>query len=216
MKSRIRNRIFELLKELSESQSHSGLLIVFSDLTNVLAKGALPIGVKSKTFKDFDEVGHIYNEEAAKILKKVGIDGAVMVDEEGKIYSPSVYLNVNVLGIDKSQLETEFAARHIAALAISTSTDASVYALSEETSTVREFIGGKVRRRHPSKREEKVLEIIKKDLQASQTAQESLELPQEESPITKENSLAVEEYSTAEKENLIIIEENPQTLKEEG
>ncbi len=167
MKKEIRNKIFDILTEISESQSHSGLLVVFSDLNNVLAKGALPIGIRQKNFKDFNETVHIRDENAKRLLKKVGVDGAVLIDDKGFIYSPSVYLNINVLGVDENQIEPEFAARHIAALATSSSTKATVYTLSEETGKVREFIKGKIKRRYPDENQEKVLEIIQKDIQTA-------------------------------------------------
>lgn len=164
MKREIENRIFEILKEISQSKDHNGLLIVFSDILNVLARGAHPLGKKWRDFKEFNEIGNINNEDATEILKKVGEDGAVLINEKGYIFSPAVYLNVNIFSIDENLIEPEFCARHIAALATSSATDASVYTLSEETGKIREFINGKIKRKHPSEEQEKILEVIKKDL----------------------------------------------------
>ncbi len=162
-KTEIRNKIFEMLKEISESKNHNGLLVVYSDLPNVLARGAYPLG-KKKEFKDFNEIAYISSENAREILKKVGEDGAVLIDKKGYIYSPPVYLNVSLFSIDKEEIEPEFCARHIAALATSSTTKASVYTLSEETGKVREFIKGKIKRKYPTKEQEEIIEVIKKDL----------------------------------------------------
>jgi DNA integrity scanning protein DisA with diadenylate cyclase activity len=163
-KSQIKNRIFELLKEMGKSKDHSGLLIVFSDINNVLAKGAVPLGIRKRTLREFDEVCHIADEKATKMLRKIGYDGAVLIDKKGFIYSPSVYLNVNVFSINEDLIEPEFAARHIAALITTTTTKAVVYTLSEETDKVREFIKGKVKRHFPNERFDISPEKIKEQL----------------------------------------------------
>ena len=170
-KVEIRNKIFEMLKEISESKSHSGLLIIYSDLLNVLRRGAYPLGEK-KEFKEFDEIAHINSKNAREILKKIGEDGAILIDKKGYIYSPAVYLNVNLFSIDEEKIEPDFGARHIAALATSSTTKASVYTLSEETGKVREFIKGKIKRRYPTKQQEKIIEIIKKDLKSANKIKE--------------------------------------------
>lgn len=166
-KSEIQEKIFEILKQISESKEHTGLLIVFSDLTGVLARGAHPLGKRCNDFKEFNNVWNINNEnveETIRLLKKIGADGAILIDDEGSIYSPAVYLNVNIFSVDENLIEPEFCARHIAALATSSTTEALVYALSEETGKIREFIKGEVKRKHPSGEQEKILEIIKQDL----------------------------------------------------
>ena len=141
-KQNLGTRIFKLLREISESNSNTGLLIVFSDIYNVLKEGAYPN-------EGFEEKVHIYNKRGSEILKEVGgSDGAVLINERGIILSPSVYLNVNIFSIDKKEIKKEYTARHIAALATSASTKALVYTLSEETGKVREFAGGRVRREY--------------------------------------------------------------------
>ena len=164
MKKEIRNRIFEILKQISESKEHNGLLIVYSDIINVLSRGACPLGQKQKDFREYNEIGHIKDEDIIEKLKKIGNDGAVLIGKNGYIYSPAVYLNVSLYSIDQEKIEPEFCARHIAALATSSTTKASVYTLSEETGKVREFINGKIKRKYPELKQEEILEIIKKDL----------------------------------------------------
>jgi len=167
LKSQIKDRIFEILKEISESKNHNGLLVVFSDINQVLARGAHPIGINPKNSKDFEEAVHISDENITSIIKKIGDDGAILINKKGFIYSPSAYLNVNLFSVDKQEIDPEFCARHIAALATSASTKATVYTLSEETGKVREFIKGKIKRRYPEKEQEEILKIIEKDIQKS-------------------------------------------------
>ncbi len=162
-KKRIREKIFELLKQVSGGK-HKGLLIVFSDLKNVLARGAAPLGIQGRTLKAFSDVCNIEEDNAEKILKKVGDDGAILIDKKGTIYSPAVYLNVNLFSIDEEEIEPEFCARHISALATSASTKSYVFTLSEETNKIREFYKGKTKRKYPGKEQEKILKTIKKDL----------------------------------------------------
>lgn len=176
MKEKIRERMFEILKEIradikcDKFHCPTGLLIVYSDTSNVLARGAYPI---KKTIysegseKSFEVVGHMNDDNAKEKLKIIGEDGAVLVDEEGSIYSPSVYLNVNLFSVDPNSIEDDFCARHIAALATSVATKAHVFTLSEETGKVREFVEGKAERQYPpkpSKEETELVEIIEKDL----------------------------------------------------
>ena len=145
MKSLVRKKIFEILKEI-RNMKHNGLLIVFSDLNKIIAKGAIPIGQKELNFR---KVCHISSQKLPIILTEVGEDGAVLIDDKGYVYSPSVYLNVSVFNIDKDQIHPEFCARHISALSTSSATNAYVYTLSEETNKIREFKKGKIKRQFP-------------------------------------------------------------------
>lgn len=162
-KKHICNRIFDLLKQIREEEHH-GLLIVFSDLKNVLARGAYPIGVDKELFQGFEEICSIKDDNAKENLKKIGEDGAILINKKGIVYSPSTYLNVNLFSVKEEKIEPEFCARHISALATSSSTKSYVYTLSEETNKVREFVKGKIKRKHPEKEQEEILEVIKKDI----------------------------------------------------
>ena len=174
MKKKIRNRIFELLKEIRKNMRceknicHTGLLIVYSDISSVLARGAYPIKktIYENSEKDFDIIGTINDEKAGEKLKIVGEDGAVLIDKEGNIHSPSVYLNVNLFSVDPEVIEDDFCARHIAALATSASTKSYVFTLSEETGKVREFVSGKIYREYPEleKEEKEIAKEIEKEL----------------------------------------------------
>ncbi len=173
MKRKIKKRIFEVLKQIREDikceNCPFGVLVVFSDLANVFGRGAIPIGVKPTEFEDtFNVAGNIFDENAFKIIRKVGDDGAVLVDDGGNILAPAVYLNVNLFSVDKEEIDAEFCARHIAALATSSATKANVYTLSEETAKVREFIRGKLRKQHPEPDSEKLLEKVQEDIQKEQ------------------------------------------------
>ena len=148
-KTKIKNRIFELLKEVRH-EDHHGLLLVYSDMANILAKGAHPIGSKKK---EFSEVCDIFSKKAEKLVKNFQEDGAILVNKRGIMHLPPVYLNVNILNVDEKQIDPEFGSRHIAALACSSATKASVFVVSEETRKVREFLNGKVKRVFPEKEE---------------------------------------------------------------
>ena len=171
-----RERIFELLKEIRENHycnAPFGLLIVFSDIHNVLARGAFPIAktsmnkVNKVSLKEkyFESICNINSDKAIEALKKIGEDGAVLIDKRGMIYSPSAYLNVNLASIDEENIDPEFCARHIAALATSASTRSTVYTLSEETGRIREFISGKINKEFPDKELHALLEKINDDIE---------------------------------------------------
>jgi len=166
-KAQIRKKIFELLKEISTNHKHHGLLIVYSDLNNVISRGTLPIGITIKTFKDFDAIGNINSNAVITLLKTIGKDGAILIDKKGTIYSPSVYLNVSLASVNQEEVDPEFCARHIAALATSGATKSFVFTLSEETNKVREFHKGKIQNEYPEKIQSAILKIIKKDLKES-------------------------------------------------
>jgi len=174
MKRKIKKRIIELLLNISIKGDHHGLLIVFSDLNTIIKKGIIPLGTDEPDLKNFEARCNIFSEQARKQIKIIGDDGAVLIDKSGTIYSPSVYLNVNALIVDKDQISPEFAARHIAALATSTSTKAHVYTLSEETGIIREFYKGKIRKEFPNKEHQKILSIIKKDLKKARIQETEL------------------------------------------
>ncbi len=164
-KRKIRKKIFNILKEISESESHNGLLVVFSDLPNIFAKGAHPLG-QQENLNEFDILGNINEnqEKIKKTLKKIGADGAVLICNQGNIYSPSVYLNVNLFNVERKKIEAEFCARHISALATSATTKSYVYTLSEETGKVREFIKGKIRKKYPKEKRKSILRAIERNL----------------------------------------------------
>jgi hypothetical protein len=146
-KTKIKKRIFELLKKIRHSHHH-GIILTYSDMSNILAKGAYPIGSKKK---DFEEVCDIFSPKAEKILKNFQEDGAILIDKRGIMHLPPAYLNVNILSVDEKQIDPEFGSRHIAALACSSSTKACVFVVSEETRKVREFVKGQVRKIFPEK-----------------------------------------------------------------
>ena len=144
-----KNKIFGLIREI-RSKKKVGLLLVFGSLPALFKKGAHPLGKISNDKKEMVKpVCSIYNKEAKGELLRIGCDGAVLIDEFGLIYEPSVYLNVNIEKINKNKIKQDYNARHIAALVTSTLTGVTTFTLSENNRRIREFYNGKVVREHP-------------------------------------------------------------------
>lgn len=149
-----RDRIFELLKEIKlkrEQEEKKGILVAFGDLKSILEMGVHPLG-KRLGNKKVEEILHkvcmIDSPEAQRELERIGRDGAILIDNFGFVYEPSVYLNIDIEAIDKSKIKPDYGARHIAALATSVLTNAIAFTLSEESGVIREFHEGEVKKQH--------------------------------------------------------------------
>ncbi len=158
-----KDTIFELLKTVRRGREKRGLLIAYNDFEGVFKMGSFPRGTRrdrkaGEIIKEFMQgsVCSIYSSGAKKEIKRIGKDGAVLIDNLGFIYEPSVYLNVDAERIDKSKIKPDYFARHIAALGTSILTNATTFALSEDTGIIREFYNGIVKRQYPRPRKNAV------------------------------------------------------------
>ncbi len=178
-----RSRIFEVLRNIrarSKSLNESkGAFLIFGRLPEIFDLGFVSLGKEEEEKNELELHGNIHDATIVEKLRNYCGEGAILVDEEGNIYFPSVYVNVNLRKVNKDKIKPEYCARHIAALYVSTATSSTTFSLSESRGIITEFRAGDISRESmEDDEEEKEKEVIKEKVSRELIKKYSEDIPQ--------------------------------------